>query len=215
MLKATGILLVAIGVIVAAAAGIQLGPAEYSVALQEARTALTGSTPQLLPPTPAATRIDDWYGAAGSWFLGGLALLLAGAIIARVAIGRGGAAEAAADGHDFEDSLARLAVAISGTRSLLDQGSADSTRLELERLSRELVLPMIESRFALQRRFGLAGCVAVLGPLSGAERLLNRAWSALVDGHAAETRASLDGAAAEVEATQRALGELDRARTLA
>ena len=74
-----------------------------------------------------------------------------------------------------------------------------------------LVLPMIDARGVLQRHFGLGGAALVLGPLSGAERQLNRAWSALVDGHGPEGQRSLAAAAEQATLAREALEELHQA----
>lgn len=208
-MKLLGTILLALGVAVSAAAAIQLGSTEYSAKVEEGRAALGEST-QSGSPIPALTatasvRLSDWFGQAGVQFAAGLALLALGATMGRVAIGRSGAEDTAADGHDFHASLQQLIAEIEETRRSIGSATDNESRVHIERLTQEWVLPMIEARYALQRQFGLAGFATVLGPLSGGERLLNRAWSTLVDGNTQECAASLAGATAEF---QRAYAEL-------
>lgn len=198
-------MLLVVGVMVAAGAGIRLGGSEYTLTVQDARTVLM-DVPEASPtPTPADVRVRDWFAIAGGQFLLGMVLLVAGAVTARVGINRERDGNGAAAEHDFDTSLTSIGDAVDALSERLDSSSADECKREVERISNELMTPLIESRFVLQRRFGLSGYAAVLGPLSGAERLLNRAWSTLVDGHLEETRASLEGAAAELRS---ALAEL-------
>ena len=48
----------------------------------------------------------------------------------------------------------------------------------------------------LQIRFGLSGFAQVMGPLSAAERFINRSWTVLVDHHRIAAIESLDAASA-------------------
>jgi hypothetical protein len=208
-MKFLGIGLLALGVILAASAGIRLGKADYAATVADGRAALTEVTRSTeTAPVPAGTRLADWFAAAGAPFLGGLVLLAIGAVVGRVAIGRDGAAATSTDGRDYAALLGSLAEAIEVTRAGMTDQPMNETRAAIERALTDLVLPMIDARGALQRRFGLGGAAQVLGPLSGAERFLNRAWSALVDQHAGEGEASLVAAAEQAALARQALGEL-------
>ncbi len=209
MTRLLGMVLLVLGVIVAASAGIRLGETEYQATVADGRVALADAPgPANAVPVPAATRLDDWIDLAGLHFLAGLVLLTMGAVIGRVAINRDGEAETTADGRDFGSTLASLHAAIAEIRALQDEDPPEQTRSRIEEVLEKLVLPMIDARGVLQRHFGLGGGALVLGPLSGAERQLNRAWSALADGHAPEGQQSLAAAAAQVELAQQALEEL-------
>lgn len=201
--------LLIVGVIIAASAGIRLGKTEYQTTVADGRVALAETSGSIdAAPVPAATRLDDWIDAAGLQFLIGLVLLTVGAALGRVAISRDEAAETTADGRDFTSLLEALDEAIAQIRAQQDDESLETTRTRVEAVLETLVLPMIDARGVLQRRFGLGGGALVLGPLSGAERQLNRAWSALVDGHGPEGERSLAAAAVEVELARQALEEL-------
>lgn len=208
-MKFLGIALLALGAILAASAGIQLGEADYRATVADGRAALTDATESTdTAPVPAGTRLTDWFAEAGVPFLGGLVLLAIGAVVGRIAIGRDGAAATSTDGRDYAALLGSLAEAIEETRGGMTDQPMNETRAAIERALDDLVLPMIDARGALQRRFGLAGAARVLGPLSGAERFLNRAWSALVDQHAGEGEASLAAAGEQAALARQALGEL-------
>ncbi len=206
-------LLLAVGVVICAAAGIQLGEVEYSAVAEEGRAALAAASADAQPALPASPqkRLAGWLAMSGVPFAGGLALLIIGAVMARIAIGRdGGAASGGADAADFAAGLERLVAAIREAGSALDAADAEpvAVRQRIELIQQDHLEPLVEARSALQRRVGLTGYAAVLGSLSGAERLLNRAWSALVDGHLPEGRESLAGAADEAELALAALESL-------
>jgi hypothetical protein len=210
MMRLLGILLLVTGVIVAASAGIRLGETEFHATAEDGRATLEGAVaPAAAAPVDAATRLGDWFDVAGAQFLAGVVILTLGAVLGRVAIGRDGAARAGADGADFPGQLALLGEAIEAARTALGDEPLAATRSRIERALLEVVTPMIDARSALQRRFGLGGCALVIGPLSGAERQLNRVWSVLVDEHVEEAARSLDAAAAELAHARRALAELE------
>jgi len=214
-MKLLGIMLLMIGAVVAASAGIQLGETEYRATTADGHAVLANAPADekaataAVAPVSAATRLGDWFDTAGMQFLTGLAVLTLGAVIGRLAIGRDGFARAQADGQDFAGQLARLSEAIEATRQGLGHEPLAETRKRIEQAQQEVVTPMIDARGALQQRFGVGGSALVIGPLSGAERQLNRAWSVLVDEHVEEGERSLEAAVAEIELTRAALAELE------
>ena len=209
MIRTLGMLLLTLGVIVAASAGIRLGETEYSATVADGRVALADAPGDIdAVPVPAATRLDDWIDEAGAQFLAGLLLLTLGAVLGRVAISREGDAETTADGRDFGATLASLQETITRIRDLQDEETPEEIRARIEAALETLVLPMIDARGVLQHHYGLGGSALVLGPLSGAERQLNRAWSALVDEHTPEGQQSLAAAIGQVELARQAFEEL-------
>ena len=208
MTKLVGIILLILGVIVAASAGIQLGEAEYQATVADGRVALADAPETAAAPVAAETRLEDWIGAAGWQFLAGLVLLTVGAVVGRVAINRDGEAETTADGRDFSSLLAALEEAVSEMLAGQEEDTPEQTCARIDDAQETLVQPMIDARGVLQRHFGLGDSALVLGPLSGAERQLNRAWSALVDGHVPEGRRSLAAAATQVALARDALDAL-------
>jgi hypothetical protein len=208
-MKILGVTLLVLGVILSASAGIRLGKTEYQATAADGRVLLSEVIRSAdVTPVDAATRLDDWFDEAGKLFVAGIVLLVIGAVIGRIATDRDGAVGTGVDGQDFDSQLRLLAGAIEETRQRMDEETLEETRDRIERSLEDHVLPMIEARAVLRRRFGQGGSALMLGPLSGAERMLNRAWSVLVDGHAPEGKASLAAAAAEVEVAQQALVEL-------
>ena len=209
-MKLLGIVLLILGVIVASSAGIQLGEAEYQATVADGRVALADAPDAEAAPVAAETRLDDWMGVAGWQFLGGLVLLTVGAFVGRIAINRDGEAETTADGRDFSSLLAALEAAVAEMLARQDDETPEQTCGRIENAQEALVQPMIDARGVLQRHFGLGGGALVLGPLSGSERQLNRAWSALVDGHVPEGRRSLEAATVQVALAREALEELHK-----
>ncbi len=200
----TGLLV--IGVIIAASAGLQLGDTEFAATLADGRAALAAAPVAAdAEPVPAQTRLSDWFDKAGLQFLFGLLLLAVGAFMSRLALQRDAAAQTAGDGRDFASLLGALDDAIAQMRGQQNEVTQEVTQRRIDDALETLVQPMIDTRATLQREFGLGGSALVLGPLAGAERQLNRAWSVLVDGHAAEAQRSLEAATVQVAQARDAL----------
>ena len=209
-----GTVVLAVGIAMAAAAGSRLGSGDFTVTSTEG-AAVLGSTTAVggvdVAPVAPLERIAAWAEDGLALFGAGLLVMLVGAVMARRARQQGAATVAAGDGRDWPDALARLRMAVSELRIALADAAPDelrSLRDRLESIQADQVEPLIEMRGALEARHGLAGYVAVLGPLSAAERLLSRAWSALVDRHAAEACSSLELALASISNAEDAFADL-------
>ncbi len=211
VLKSLGILLLSLGVAVCVGAGAQLGQGEYAQIVDHGTIQLSAAPEVVRPdalPTPARQRVLQWWQTAGNQFMLGMLLLVGGVVLGRIAVGREAEANGLADGMDFSTGLARLVAAIDGIAEALRSGARGEVLAQLEQLQIELIAPMIDSRSVLQQQFGTTGYASVISPLSSAERLLNRAWSALVDDHAEESLASLELARSEASAAATALQSL-------
>lgn len=164
-------------------------------------------------PEPPAARVARWVETSGLPFAIGLALLLSGAVTARVGLRRAARAAAGSPTEGAVDFGAQLGALRAGLARLAaemdrvdaaERADAARCKAELEALQERAIEPLVEAREALQLRYGLAGFAAVFGPLSAAERRVNRAWSALVDGHWVEAHdavglAASDAGVAELE----------------
>ncbi|MGI9327144.1 MAG: hypothetical protein ACR2PZ_18135 [Pseudomonadales bacterium] len=210
-LRSLGVLLLAAGVAVCVGAGAQLGQGEYALIAKQGSTQLSAApaiAEQDALPTPARQRLVQWWETAGGQFVMGMLLLIGGAVLGRVAVGRDAAANSLTNGVDFSSGLARMLEDIDDIAERLRGGAHGEVQAQLEQLQTQLIAPMIDSRDVLQRQFGTTGYANVISPLSSAERLLNRAWSALVDGHAEESLASLELARDETTTAAAALHQL-------
>lgn len=184
----------------------------------DALTALTkprakkASTPL---PGPE-TRLAGWFELSGMPFLGGLALIVIGAVLGR----RAAKAEMSGDSKSGDDTRVDFGVAVADLaqklRALADRAAAldaptpaqrKEVQAEIEALQLTRFGPIVEARYQLQNRIGLAGFAHVFGPLSGAERWLNRSWSTLADEHWPETRTSLARSAEQMAEAAAALAE--------
>ncbi|MEC9071388.1 MAG: hypothetical protein VX938_03375, partial [Myxococcota bacterium] len=147
-------------------------------------------------PGPGA-RLAAWAGMTGLWFALGLILVIAGAVMGRVAIRRevtqpdeASSTEETSDASGtFDGTLAELLSGAQGvvTRfgEVTDPGESDfeEAQAEVERLQLDCIEPLVAARTRIQTLHGMAAFAAIFGPLSAGERNLNRVWSALVDRH--------------------------------
>ncbi len=152
-------------------------------------------------------RLDQWFSLAGLPFLGGVALVVMGALLARGAQRREMAATLDGSGGgggpvDFGELIGQIRDAVGDLHaSMVDIGAPteadfDRVKVSVEDLQLDQVERVVMARNQLQAVHGLAGFAAVFSPFSGAERNLNRTWSALVDGHWPEATSSVRRAVA-------------------
>ncbi len=100
------------------------------------------------------------------------------------------------------------------------EATAEPSRADMERTKdavHELAVARFEAivaaRTRVQARYGMAGFAELYGPFSSAERYVNRAWSALVDQHWPEAKASVARAAEDLARTKSVLDTLASAST--
>jgi len=82
----------------------------------------------------------------------------------------------------------------------------DSIVQRVGQLQKAHLANLVDAREPLVARLGLAGYAVLMDHFAAAERQLNRAWSAAVDGALDEAVACLDEAAVQLEQTQESLG---------
>ena len=99
------------------------------------------------------------------------------------------------------DDLSERAGELSGRAPTL---SAAEIHGEVDALLQGPAYAFVEGRATLQKTAGMASFALVMDPFSRGERQLSRAWSASVDDHAEEARASLLKAAPLLEAAKEA-----------
>lgn len=177
---------------------------------------------QIRPPAPSK-RLSDWFSLAGLGFLMGVILIIVGGLVTRRAIKSDLAEEGNAEGEkplDFGQAIANLREEISGMVEEMtphledwpDEDRFEEIKEKLESLHSETLEPLLQTGPRLQALYGMAGFAAVFGPLSGAERLMNRAWSALVDRHWTEATNSLSIAAENLKNTHNEIARLSSER---
>ncbi len=151
--------------------------------------------PEAVVPPRGQAAVRLWASEAGWPFALGLLLVVVGVVLAR----RGTQPEA-----DDADDVAETRSIEALLRDLADQTAAlaerypslaaeatelpdlEALRAEVEALQRTLVAPLVERRDALSQSHGVAAFAEVYVPFAAAERLLNRSWSACVDGYVDE-----------------------------
>lgn len=202
-----GLVLVAIGIVLAASFGARNGPRhiEYRQALagiehaedDAAKAAAQAKVAEVGLPGPTE-RISQWFGVGGLGWGIGILVIGAGAFLARKQ-----AAEDAAGGGDTVTSRVDFVASVGRVRATIDEirraiavlpmdTDDNDSRQKLDDLDAEVVQPLVEGRGQLVAKHGLAGFATYFGPFSAGERNLNRCWSALTDGHAVVAREALE-----------------------
>lgn len=186
-----------------------------AAARAEVEPAARAATLELVSPEQ---RVSEWAGDSGLPFGIGLLLVIVGAILGRVAAKReltegddeerGDDAPPARDlGELLEDVRATVKELADEVTSNDAPSGEDFVRLKdrIHELHAEQIEPIVDSAPRIQAKYGLAVFADIFGPLSSAERYLNRAWSALVDQHWPEATSSVERAAADLAEAKRAL----------
>jgi len=143
-------------------------------------------------------RLAGWWGTTAPVFVGGLILLGLGGWISR----RSNAARSpqGGQGPGAEDFLALLQRVEREVEALSERmastGHPDATALaackaRLETIQRGDLERLCASGPQVAAQLGVEGMAQIFSPLSGAERRLNRAWSAMVDRHWPEAMTSV------------------------
>lgn len=130
----------------------------------------------------------------------GIVLSVAGAVLLRRAGGATGGGTAAGPGiHDLAALRGALG-ALQGRVAGLDGRPVDEAlKADLETILLDELMPVVAARGLVQQAHGVETHARVFTPVATAERCLNRAWSALVDGVPDEASAELGKAAAHLD----------------
>ncbi|XOV86765.1 MAG: hypothetical protein ACFHX7_17555 [Pseudomonadota bacterium] len=208
------LLILAIGVSLAAAGGARLGKADFesAVTLGQARMMETEPGPHdAVGSVDSATRLAEWSDENLGLFGTGILLVVVGAVLTRRR--HGSQRRAASEAHasvNLSRQLDALVQQVEVIRNRLDQADADplAVRSAIEDLQLNLLDPLFASRDAIELQFGLSGYAAIMGPLAGTERFMNRTWTTLVDHHRGEARASIALALASATAAREAAANL-------
>jgi len=171
----------------------------------------------VLERVPPAQRVTEWFADSGPLFGLGLILVVIGAVLGRVASRREATKEPTgkdgAPARDFgellgelRDEVAKMAEEAQANNDPTPQ-QHDALKARITELQQEKLEPIVESGPRLQAKHGMATFADVFGPLASAERLMNRAWSALVDSHWPEASNALERSAASLKQAQKALAD--------
>lgn len=121
----------------------------------------------------------------------GLVLVVAGAVVARVAARSAGGTASAAPVTDALDALRELAPRVRAVLADAEGTPLPALADRLSALKREAFDPLSERAPALLGAMSGDRFASVFGPYASAERAVGRAWSAASDGHAEEAIGSL------------------------
>lgn len=180
--------------------------------------------PPSASPSPRA-RLARWFGQSGLPFGLGVLLVVIGAVLSRMAIRRearkpasaGEQSETVGDGAfrtgpgrsifvELKEELEKLR---DRMQEKLTAREADARRREvktrIEDLQLEHYARILEDRPRMIARHSIGHFADFFGPFSASERHVNRAWSALVDGHDEEAALALAAASDDLQDTLNAL----------
>jgi hypothetical protein len=157
-------------------------------------------------------RVSDWFSLAGLPFLLGLGLIVGGGMLARQAhrekaLSSGSVTNNEKGPVDFGELISKLHHDVSSLHAAAcnEAPQAEALLTTIETIQFETLEPLIDSRGKVQARFGMAGFADIFSPLSGGERNLNRAWSALVDQHLPEAQVAIETAKQQIAEAETAL----------
>lgn len=138
----------------------------------------------------AGDRLDAWFDVAGMPFLGGLALMLLGGVLARrgmsaaqevVARAEAKRAGATPSKERPKELLAKMDAILAPLDASKLPGDAKPMLTQLDALLEDAVPDFLELREAMIRQLGLATFAEMIGHFASMERGAARAWSAIVD----------------------------------
>lgn len=119
-------------------------------------------------------------------FVAGLLVMGAGVVLLRRTTRTGSGPSAShvplAEAHRLVGELARELAALEGRDDL----DAAALHRAVDALIADRCFPIVAARESIQRELGRSGFADFMSTFAGADRTLNRAWSAAVDGHAHE-----------------------------
>jgi len=208
MMKTVGAIVLGLGVMLAASAAVQFGESDYQLATIAGQQAFTEAEVSQSAAVPAGQRLSEWRASHLVMLLAGLALIVSGAVMARLSDARQREISlTATGGNDWSATLEQLRQYADRFLGELEQAgvSLDEVRDQINHVRQSVLEPLIASRHELEIRLGLAAYTSVLGPLSGFERAFNRAWTALADHHRTEAVASLELALVQLTEAEKAL----------
>lgn len=133
-----------------------------------------------------------------SWVVFGVGAVVAtaGAFVLRREMGKAAAAGGGKDGGiaDLAGLRAALDRIDEEIEAALHTADDEALKAGIETTLLERVIPVVEARLMLSAAHGVEAYARVFTPMAACERCLNRSWSAVVDGHASESRAQASAA---------------------
>jgi len=166
--------------------------------LDEARTKAKAAQVAIGLPAPGK-RLSEWWSSGGLGWLLGVVLIAAGAGLARkqlaadsVGDGEDGSGEAVDFLENVRSTRSRLVTLASSINTLEMDVDAPQAREEIDLISAELLMPVVDARGRYVARHGIGLFAEYFGLFAAGERNLARCWSALTDGHSEVARAALE-----------------------
>lgn len=169
-----------------------------------------GGGAEASPPKPTSEqRLRAWAQHSGLPFGAGLTLMLGGVFLVRFSMGK---ENVVTSGEAHESGADRVLASLVTNFEKIDFSVVDdSTRprlsAEISALFDDDASEFVLQRAELTRRLGQVGYAKLMSDFSEFERLLARAWSALIDGAYQEVQPSRERARRALERTAAVLAE--------
>jgi hypothetical protein len=158
---------------------------------------------QYLGMTIAMLGGATWPAPRWTVVAGGIGVLGAGIVWARLAAGKRTAAGVNAGGdraiERVQSALDAAKQRTAAVRASAESAAFEAIANECEGIVRDCVEAVAAQQESLSRTYGFAGYAQVMTPFAAAERWLNRTWSAASDAHRPEVLASLDHAIEHID----------------
>lgn len=176
--------------------------------LDDARSRAKNAQEAIGLPAPGK-RLSEWWSTGGFGWLLGVVFIAAGAGLARrqlAADSSGSSEEGSSQSADFLENIrltrSRLDALASSIRELGMDVDAPAAREEIDKISAELLMPVVDARGRYVARHGIGVFAEYFGLFAAGERNLARCWSALTDGHSEVARAALEVSQASFESAE-------------
>ncbi len=152
------------------------------------------------PAQTASQRISAWWDIGGPPFLGGMALMIVGAVLARSArkpadeaTGEEGPYRGGPPSSDASEMLKQISDDLDALPSAFTDKD-ETAQAVLDGLLEEGIPQFLDRREAMIENMGLEKFAEMIGQFAMMERGIARAWSAMTDECYAEVGPSLDRA---------------------
>ena len=142
-----------------------------------------------------------------SWFVPSILLSFVGAYVARIGAHGSHVEPEDTKKTEIKEAAPLLEGMLKAVVAINPKGRPESVKDSIEKLQFGLIATFVGERRRFLQKYGPVVFAHFFGSFARAERNINRAWSALIDGHREELAISLDYAKSSIEQALTALKE--------
>ena len=142
-----------------------------------------------------------------SWFVPSIVLSFVGAYVARLGAHGAHVEPEENEKAELKEAKPLLEGMLKEVGAINPKGTTEEVKEGLEKLQFGLIATFVGERRRFLQKYGPVVFAHFFGSFARAERNVNRAWSALIDGHREELAISLDYAKSSIEQALIALKE--------